>query len=202
VELPDGEVAELEAEVGRDVGVGHLLHGQVDIQADRSCADLEGPAVGGLHQAGAAAGHDHVLRLPVGRLLALAGDDRGELPGQIVVPALGGQPFGPPDGPLTPNILGRVGQAGLGPLQVRGSLGRVHDPRAAEHHDGRADVVILEDHLGLKQLQLDPIGPHLGSCQEINVLVGQPVGQGVQDLLDPFLAFSVVHRRTPGIRGR
>ena len=56
--LAHEEVVELEVERGRDVGVRRLLEGQLDVESDGLAAGLVGAAVGGLHDAGAAAGGD------------------------------------------------------------------------------------------------------------------------------------------------
>ena len=58
-ELAHEEVVELEAQLGRDVGIGALLVRQADVQADAAAAGERGAAVGGLHDPRAAAGaHD------------------------------------------------------------------------------------------------------------------------------------------------
>jgi hypothetical protein len=59
--LADGEIVEVEAQVGRDIGVGRLFMRQHDVQPDRDAARLGGAAVAGLHHAGAAAGDDDML---------------------------------------------------------------------------------------------------------------------------------------------
>ncbi len=71
--LPDEEVAEVDREVG--VAVLRLLEGEFDVAADRQPAGLVGPAVGGLHQAGAAAGDDGEAGL---------GQGPAHLPGRLV----------------------------------------------------------------------------------------------------------------------
>ena len=73
VELPHREVVELQAELRRDVGVRLLLVRQDDVEADALGADLEGAAVGGLHDAGAAAGHHDEVALLA--MLAVLGDE-------------------------------------------------------------------------------------------------------------------------------
>ena len=61
VKLPHREVVELEAQIGRDVRIRLLLVRQVDVEADALRAGFERAAVGGLHDAGPAAGHDDEL---------------------------------------------------------------------------------------------------------------------------------------------
>ena len=48
----------MEAQSAVDVGIGSLLHRQLDVEADRETAGLRRAAVGRLHQARAAAGDD------------------------------------------------------------------------------------------------------------------------------------------------
>ena len=58
-ELPHEEVVELEVQPAGDVRVRALFERQPDVQADRLASRLVRPAVGRLHDAGAAAGaHD------------------------------------------------------------------------------------------------------------------------------------------------
>ena len=85
VELADGEIVELEAEFGRDIGVRLLLAGQADVQADRFGGHVVGAAIGRLHDARPAAGHDHVLALPP--VLSHDGNQPAELPRRVVVAA-------------------------------------------------------------------------------------------------------------------
>ena len=82
VHLAQREVVELEAELGRDVAVGHLLVREHDVEADALAADLERAAVAGFHDAGAAAGDD-VDRL--GERRRAARDDRREAARLVVV---------------------------------------------------------------------------------------------------------------------
>ena len=63
-ELAHEEVVELEGQPGRDVGIGPLLVRQPDVEPDRLAARVGGAAVGGLHDAAAAArAHDAVADL-------------------------------------------------------------------------------------------------------------------------------------------
>jgi hypothetical protein len=56
--LAHEEVVELEVQRRRDVAVRRLFEGQLNVEADGFSAGLEGAAVGGFHDAGAAAGGD------------------------------------------------------------------------------------------------------------------------------------------------
>ena len=106
VKLAHGEVVELEAQLGRDVRVGLLLVRQVDVEADAFGADFEGAAVGGFHDAGSAAGHDHELAAAIGGLGN--GDEAAEFAGLVVEVALGQDPLGPLDGAAQFGIVGRL----------------------------------------------------------------------------------------------
>ena len=57
-EFAHEEIVEFEVERGRDVGVGILLEGQIDVEADAFASGFIGAEVGGFHDAGAAAGSD------------------------------------------------------------------------------------------------------------------------------------------------
>ena len=65
---------ELEIQRGRDVGVGELLHGQANVEADGFAVGVARAAVGGFHDAGSTAcGNDEAvpsrrdLRGPLGQ---------------------------------------------------------------------------------------------------------------------------------------
>ena len=57
-EFAHEEIVEFEVERGRDVGVGILLEGQIDVETDALASGFVGAKVGGFHDAGAAAGSD------------------------------------------------------------------------------------------------------------------------------------------------
>ena len=59
-QLAHEKIVKLERQAARDVRIGPLLVRQTDIQADRSSARFGRAAIGRLHDAGAAAGADHV----------------------------------------------------------------------------------------------------------------------------------------------
>ena len=79
------EVVELEVERGRDVGIGRLLEGQPDVQPDGLSAGLASAAVGGFHNAGAAAGGDDEAVLTRGNLEGPAGEQLREAARVLVV---------------------------------------------------------------------------------------------------------------------
>ena len=81
---------------------------------------------------------------------------------------------GPP--PAAAAIARVFGQFLAGPVPIAvWAAERLHDPRAAEDHDRRADVVLLEVQLRLEQFQFQPCRPHLRPHQEIDVLVGHAI---------------------------
>ena len=92
MQLAQSEIVKAEAQIGGDIGVRKLLVRQFDIQPDRLGADIEGAAVRGLHQAGTAAGHDYQAR----RLRAAMrpADQAPEFPRDVIIMALGENPFG------------------------------------------------------------------------------------------------------------
>src|ERR1700687_1698724 len=57
-ELAHEEVVELEVELRSDVGIGDLLKGQGDVEADGFAASLPGAPIGGFHDSGTASGGD------------------------------------------------------------------------------------------------------------------------------------------------
>src|SRR5580704_15217312 len=57
-EFTHEEIVELEVQRGRDVGIGILLEGQTDVEADAFASGFVGAEVGGFHDAGTSAGGD------------------------------------------------------------------------------------------------------------------------------------------------
>src|SRR5262249_31801243 len=140
VHLADGEVAELEAELGGDVRVRLLLEGEGDVESDADRPRVVRAAVRRLHHAGAAAGDDDVLAAPAN--LAGARHDPREPP-RLGVPAAlrdarprGGEAIGGPR------------QLGLPQLGRRGL--RVEEAGRSEDDDRRVDVLLVLNDLGLE----------------------------------------------------
>src|SRR5690606_681448 len=116
-------IVEVEAEVGRHIGVGRLLVRQDDVHPDRRSADIVRAAVARFHYAGPAAGDDDIV-LVVER----PGRDRRilrEAAGLVVVARA-----------LFEVALLRL--VARGP----GLLARLGDARAAEQHDRRVDAAL------------------------------------------------------------
>ena len=165
VHLAQREVVELEAQLGRDVRVGHLLVRQHDVHGDALAAHLEGAAVARFHDAGAAAG-DHVhRRRPGGRA---RGDERCEAARLFVEVRHLQLHLG------VLHQLGVVERLRLLERALRHLGGR--DARAAEDHHRGADVLLLLDELGLEQLELHAHGAQLLAQQELGVGEGEAVG--------------------------
>jgi hypothetical protein len=123
---------------------------QPDVQADALGADIVGAAVGGLHHARPASGHDHEATL---RPVPLAGARH-----QARELARGGV-----------DAL-RVEHTAASAGARASRLGR-GDARAAEHDHGAVDPVLAQQQLRFQQLQLEAHRPELGAQQEL--LVGE-----------------------------
>ena len=121
-------------------------------------------------------------------LLAFGRDQGGELPGQIVVAALGGDAFRAGQGPVGGSgSLGVSALPGLGLFQQLGGHRRVRNSRAAEDDDRRLDFLSLQYQLGLEQFQLDAGRPHLRMGEEIHILIGHPIAGRLEDFFDVLL---------------
>jgi hypothetical protein len=84
-EFAHEEIMELEVERGGDVGVGILLEGQVDVEADALASGLVGAEVGGFHDAGTAAGGDDEAAAAGGNLDGPFGKEKSEAARVFVV---------------------------------------------------------------------------------------------------------------------
>ncbi len=70
---------------GRDVGIGILLEGQIDVEADAFASGLVGAEVGGFHDAGTSAGGDDEAAAAGGNLDGPLGEQVGQAAGVFVV---------------------------------------------------------------------------------------------------------------------
>ena len=190
--LPQEEVSELETEVGRDIRVGVLLVGKCDVETGRFGPGIESPAVGRFHDPRATPGHHHEPAFP--RYLADLADQSRELSRNLVVIRLGRHPYRHRQPPLkfpVPGVssqdLRRFPATGLGD-------GRLEDPGAAEHHDGRFDPLLLEGEFRLQVFQLQADGSELVTFQEIDVRVGTHVGRTFHEPPDPVSRFRIAQR--------
>src|ERR1017187_5941389 len=169
-QLAHEEVVELKIKVGRDVGDGNLLEGQVDVEADSLAARFVGAAVGRFHDARPAAGAHHktVARLADG--LSPLGNHEGQLARVFVI--------------------ARVSKIGLGAANPLLGLGSVTDgcPQllqrglrlflaaeagGAEEDDGVLNALAAEFRQRLLILGQDAQNAAVGTVQELLVLVSQ-----------------------------
>ncbi len=77
-EFAHEEIVELEVERGGDVGIGILLEGQVDVEADALASSFESAEVGGFHDAGTTAGGDDEAAATGGNLDGPLGEKVGQ----------------------------------------------------------------------------------------------------------------------------
>jgi hypothetical protein len=66
---------------------------------------------------------------------------------------------------------------GIRHLEHRLRLGRLGDAGRAVHHEGGADMGLLQQQLGLEQLKLEAHGAQILAQEEIHVLEGELVGR-------------------------
>ena len=138
-------------------------------------AGVVGPAVGGLHDARPAAGHDRRTRgLPL--CAAVWATRRANSPGDLVVAALGQEPLGLGDGPLPPRGRRAPRPAAPGPRPAAAAASAGSTIRVLP----KTTIVewmfaLLEGQLRLEELQLHPRRPHPRAGEELDVLVGQPI---------------------------
>jgi len=149
VHFADGEVAKLKAEVGRDEGVGQLLFGQGDVEADRFRTDVVGTAVGGFHDAGAAAGDDGEIALAVN--LAGTRHEVREFAGVVVEMGFREDALGAGDGSLLDGAGGVSREVGFGLGETALRFGALDDLGAAEDNERAGDAVFGEQDLGLEE---------------------------------------------------
>ena len=136
-ELAHEEVVELERQLAREVGIRPLLVRQPDVEADGLAAGLGGAAVGGLHDAAAAAGANDVAVRVRRQALRPGGDQARELARRVVVVAertLGRQPRGAEEHDRVANAL---------------ALERVHRLEVFGEDAQRARIVAVEELLVL-----------------------------------------------------
>ena len=133
VHLPEGEVVEVDAEAGRDVRVRDLLVREDDVEAEALGPDVEGAAVGRLHDARTAARHDDEVAAAVP--LAGGGDDPPELARLVVVARLGEDAARHVDGAPRRVVAGSRRGLRLGLGEAPQAFGPLDDSRPAEDDD-------------------------------------------------------------------
>ena len=179
VKLPQREVLELEAEVGRDEGIGLLLGRELDVEPDRLAADVEGPAVGGFHDSRPAAGDDD--EIPGVVALVVDRHEPGKLPCCVVVMAAGEELLGPLHVALQSGGVGIAlrGPSGLGQPALGGTA--LDDLRAPEDDYRRMDPVFLEGELRFVELKEHPHTAGLGAVHEEAVVLREAVARTGED---------------------
>ena len=157
---------EAEAEFRRDVRVRPLFHVQRDIEPHALGLGVVGAAVGGLHYAGAAAGHHHQA-LPGDAVFK--GNQFAELAGDFVV--LGGisQALGRGQVALELRVAAVFLKLRLKLGHARGGLLEAAGAGAAEHDHGGLHVVLGQDHLRLEKFELQAHRAQLGAAHELGV---------------------------------
>eukprot|EP01137_Pigoraptor_chileana_P011302 Opistho-2@61934 len=162
---------ELEAQLWRDIGVGLFFAGQGNRQANTFAPGLKCPAVGRLHDAGAAASGDKQF---VNHRLAGAvlGHQATESARSLVEPGVAHQRLGLGDG------LGVA--CGLHLRQMVTCLVRAAEAGAAEHHHGVLYTVRMLRQIRLEHLQLKTNATGFAAQQEFGVGESQPFGIGLQ----------------------
>ena len=185
--LAHEEVVEVEVEGGGDVGVGHLLKGEHDVEADCLAAGLPGTAICRLHDAGTAARGDDEAAAATGKLHGPLGNHVGEGAGVFVVAGHFDGGFGALVAELGGFRIAGFGGAG-GLLVLGGGLdgagvveefelvrGDVEGAEAggAEEDDGVLDAFAAEAGHGLAVLGHDAEHAAVGGVEEVGVLVGE-----------------------------
>ncbi len=181
-ELAHEEVVEVEVEGRGDVGVGELLEGELDVEADGFAAGLVSAAVGGLHDAGATAGGDDETVAAAGEGAGPLGGEAGEGAGVLVVTGHLDGGFGAAVAELggfavAGGLLGfGCGLGGAGVVEELELLaGDVEGAEAggAEEDDGVLDALATETGHGLVVLGEDAEGAGVGRVEKVGVLVGE-----------------------------
>ena len=154
---------------------------QIDIEPDRLRADIAGAAIGRLHDAGPAAGHDHDSAAD--RLVATGSDETAKLARDFVITAVDRNLPGNLEAALQVGIL-RAGGSGRGELRY-GAMrdGGLGDAGTAEHDDRVRDVVLGEQCLRLQIVEHQAHAAHIGALQEIGIAVGPAIARAGEDCL-------------------
>ena len=127
-------------------------------------ADILRAAVGGLHERRPAARADDEVALAV-LVDREAADPRRQLARYVIIMRLGDQPLGDLAVPVGPRRF-----------EQRLGLGRLGHAGRAVEDEGRGDVRLVHQQLGLQQLELEADRAQIGPKQEVGVLEGELVG--------------------------
>src|SRR5882724_1379880 len=174
-ELPHEKVVELEVERRRDVGVGILLEGQIDVKSDRLTAGFLGAEIRALHNARTSAGgHDETVALGWD-LNGPLGEHVGKAAGVFVVASHVYTSLG------TLHVSGllcgcRLGTIALHFSQPLAGVLQVLEASGAEEDDRILDLLAAEAGERLDVLGENAQNPPVGTLQELLVLVGEGAG--------------------------
>ena len=167
-ELPHEEIVELEVQPLRDVAVRPLLEGQFDVQAHGFAARLLGAAVGGLHDARAAAGRDDEAMVRRGELARPDGQQLRQFARFLVIPRpLHGLPSS--DDAFIGLRHGRSREAMHQLCKRRLSVLAAVDAGRAEEHDGVLDVLRAEATQRFQIFGEDAERPAFFAVEEITI---------------------------------
>jgi hypothetical protein len=175
VELPQGEVAELKAELRCEVGVGRLLEGQGDVQPHRCGPDFVRAAVGRFHPARPSPCRDDEAVVP--RAFTTSTNDPPQLTRDLVIPASIG-------GCACLLELSRILHTGRSCLDLQEALARdlgIEQSSASEDDDRVLDAEIFECELGLQVLDLQANLSKLIPCKQRKVEIGSLVRSARND---------------------
>lgn len=147
--LADKKVVEFELQIAGDKGIEPLLKRQADAEADRCAADLLCASIGGLHDAGAAAGANDEAAFAALERHRPAGQCGGKLLAMGVVRS----GFDQGGGGLQFNLIGGRGigrcAAGLSGFEAGERFLGGADTRGAKHDDRVLNILLAEALLGL-----------------------------------------------------
>ena len=185
VHLAQREIVESERQIRAHVGVGCLFVGQRDVEANRTCADLESTAVGGLHDAGPTPGDDDEITAVL--LLETRRNKARETPRLLVVtclfdPAIGSGKLLPQPDILRSDERLTLQHAKTGFCR----LGIAH-ACAAEDHYRRANALLVQDAVRLEQFELQSQRPQFFLAKQLDVFVRKTVRWRLADGAQAFI---------------
>jgi hypothetical protein len=146
---------------------------QADVEADGFGAEVEGTAIGGLHNSRSAAGHDNPV-LPIGGFVRCA-HKASEFAGHFVIMALRKDPLGNCQAALQFLVAGVGRQCRLQYIRLTLRSLRLADPRTSKDHNRVTNAVLFKQYFGLEIVNLQTDTPHGIPCQEIEVHVGAAI---------------------------
>ena len=165
MQLAQGEITELKAQLRCNVRVGLLLLGKRDVEAHRCCSHVVGAPVRGLHRAGPPTGDHH--EAIVERPLAITANPSAEISGDRVVAALRERTASSSERLVRSIIARREARSSLGFLQLPLRVLWVDQGRAAKYDDRRVNAQLLEREFRFQVLELKADGAQFGSIEKL-----------------------------------